>query len=638
MSGFIGVFRRDGSPIPPSYISGMRGKISHRGPDASGVWSERPVALGHAMLWTTPESLIETLPFSDPVSGLAITCDARIDNRRDLIESLGLRISPREITDSCLILTAYQKWGEECPARLVGDFAFVIWDKYNGKLFCARDAMGVKSFYYYLSDSLFSFGSEIKAVLHAEEVPRKLNETRILDYFVNLFDDRRITFYKDVFRLPAATTLTITQSGVRSSNYWSLDAGRELKLSSDEEYNEAFRSCFSEATRCRLRSAFPVVSTLSGGLDSSSIACVARRIYLDEKDGRPLDTISLVFPGLPDATRHYTDERRYIDCVLGLGGFRPHFVRADELSPMSNIEQIHFHLDEAFFAGNLYLHWAMYQTAHANGHRVFLDGLDGDTTVSHGFEYLGDLVMGLKWKTLYKEMGLLGQNLGLGRKHILREYCIKPFCPTWVFNLWRRLHGHYDDTRINDRLLSAEFRERLRLNDRVNSLLVRSRSCLSSARQKHKEMLSFPLFAHALELADKCSAAFHLESRYPFFDRRLIELCLSLPGNQKLGNGWSRVVLRRAMEGILPKAIQWRPEKGDLSPNFYRRLLEGDRAVLENILLRRSSLLSPYVDLQALQDTYRRFESNPLRSHDDSLQIFAAVNLAVWLDSAQLAP
>jgi len=638
MSGFIGVFHRDGSPVAPEYTSGMPGKISHRGPDGSGTWTEGPVALGHSMLWTTPESLLERLPLVHAAWGLAITCDARIDNRNDLIESLGLRMSHQEITDSYLILAAYERWGERCPGKLIGDFAFAIWDTRNGKMFCARDAMGVKSFYYHLSDKVFAFGSEIKAVLHSERVPRKLNETRVLDYFVNLFDDRGITFYKDVCRLPAATTLTVTQAGKSLSTYWTLDSTRELKLSSQAEYTEAFKTCFVEAVRCRLRSAFPVISTLSGGLDSSSIACVAKNLYRDEGDGRPLDTVSLVFPGLPEESRRYTDERNYIDFALAMGGFRPHFVRADQLSPMADLGRVHYHLDEAFFAGNLYLHWEMYRTAQQNGNRIFLDGLDGDSTVSHGFEHLGDLIMGLKLKTLYSELGAIRRNLGLGRKRVLREYCIKPFCPTWVYTAWRWLHGRHEDMRITDRLLSPEFRERLRLTERVNSMLVGSRSCTLSGREKHKEMLSFPLFAHALEMADKCSAAFHVESRYPFFDQRLIELCLSLPGNQKLGDGWSRAILRRSMEGILPKEIQWRPMKADLSSNFYHRLLDGDRALVENVVLQQSSLLAPYVDLSALRNAYARFEANPLRSHEDSLQVFAAVNLAVWLDAAHLAP
>jgi asparagine synthase (glutamine-hydrolysing) len=300
------------------------------------------------------------------------------------------------------------------------------------------------------------------------------------------------------------------------------------------------------------------------------------------------------------------------------------------------VQDIHFHLDEAFFAGNLYLHWEMYRTANRNGNRVFLDGLDGDTTISHGFEYLSDLVLKLRWKTLLREIQLIRKNLGMGRKRIVRDYCIMPLCPTWVYKAWDWLHGRFNDRRITDTLITPEFRSRLRLDERVNSLLAGSRSCTRSAREKHWEMLNFPLFAHALEMADKAAAAFRVEARYPFFDRRLIELCLSLPPQQKLGQGWSRWILRRAMEGILPKEIQWRPAKGDLSPNFYRKLLEMDRELLNNVVTSRT--LAPYVDSRAMEAAYRRYEAAPLRSHSDSSQLFAAANLAVWLENVGLAP
>jgi asparagine synthase (glutamine-hydrolysing) len=379
-----------------------------------------------------------------------------------------------------------------------------------------------------------------------------------------------------------------------------------------------------------------VISSLSGGLDSSSITCTARQIYDSTGHSKPLDTISLIFPGLPAEDLRHIDERKFIDTVLQSGAYRPHFVRADELSPLKDVQKVHFHLDEASFAGNLYLHWEMYRTANLNGNRVFLDGLDGDTTISHGFEYLADLVLGLRWKTLSKEIQLIHKNLGMGRKRILRDFCVMPLCPSWVYNTWDWLHGRFDDRRITDDLVTPEFKSRLKLTERVNSLLVSSRSCTRTAREKHWEMLTFPLFTHALELADKASSAFCLEARYPFFDRRLIELCLSLPPRQKLGQGWSRWILRRAMQGILPKEIQWRPAKGDLSPNFYRKLLELDRNLLDKAV--GSMTLAPYIDSQAIRAAYRRYEAEPLRSHNESSQLFAAANLAVWLETVKLAP
>ena len=605
--------------------------IRHRGPDSQAVWCAGVAGLGHAMLWTTPESLNEVLPAFEPASGLAITADARIDNREDLIRELRLGGRQADITDSSIILKAYEKWGEDCPSHLIGDFAFAIWNERRQQFFCARDAMGIKVLYYYLSPTLFAFGTEIKALCALPEIPARLNELRVLDYLANLFDDREITFYREIRRLPAASALVVDREGNRLSKYWSLDPKKELKLANDEEYTEAFRECFAESVRGRLRSAFPVGSALSGGLDSSAIACLARR---ELNASQPIHTFSLIFPSLPEKLLADIDERNYIDDVLQLGGFQPHFVRADELSPLQDLGSVHRHLDEAFFEGNLYLHWGMYDTANRQGVRVFLDGTDGDTTISHGFEYLADLTRYLRLPTLRREGRLLSQHLGYSTRQIFREFCIKPLCPTWMFSAYRRLHGRPANAGVLRTFLAEPFKTRLRYEARIKSMVITKRSCTRSAREKHWEMMNFPLYAHALEVADKASAAFQVESRYPFFDRRLLELCLSLPASQKLGQGWSRLILRRAMAGVLPDSVRWRPSKANLSSNFYTRLLESDRALLDDVILNDSSTLEPYVDTAALRQAYDAYYANPLGRHEDSMNIFAAVNLAIWLRTA----
>jgi asparagine synthase (glutamine-hydrolysing) len=141
-----------------------------------------------------------------------------------------------------------------------------------------------------------------------------------------------------------------------------------------------------------------------------------------------------------------------------------------------------------------------------------------------------------------------------------------------------------------------------------------------------------------LEAADKSSAAFGIEARYPFFDQRLIELCLSLPPEQKLSQGWCRSILRRAMAGLLPEAIRWRRSKANLSSNFYLRLLDQDRELVETILLENSSVLSPYVNMESLLTAYRKYEANPLGSHNEAYCIFTAVNFAVWLGTSGVRP
>src|SRR4030095_13884170 len=142
MSAITAIYYRDGRPIDRLVPDEMLAILAHRGSDRFAVWCGESVALGHRMSWTTPESLTETLPLSDELTGLVVTADARIDNRDELLDVLSLKGRPAEIADSQLILAAYKKWGERCPEKLVGDFAFAIWDRQNQSVFCARDQMG----------------------------------------------------------------------------------------------------------------------------------------------------------------------------------------------------------------------------------------------------------------------------------------------------------------------------------------------------------------------------------------------------------------------------------------------------------------------------------------------------------------
>jgi asparagine synthase (glutamine-hydrolysing) len=374
MSGIAGIYYLDGRPVERTDVQRMVDSIAHRGPDGCGVWTDGSVGLGHRMLWTTPESLHEKLPLSNKTGDLTITADARIDNRDELILVLNFNGRPREtITDSELILTAYEKWGDKCPEKLLGDFSFAIWDKRKQTVFCARDHMGVKPFYYYHSDNVFVFASEIKALLSLSEVPRYLNEVKVADYLMSTLEDKTNTFYKKIFRLPPAHLKTADNKRIPVQPYWSLDPLRELKLSSDEEYAEAFRNLFKKSVHCRLRSAFPIGSMLSGGLDSSSIVCMARHL-LSQNGGGKLHTFSAVFDDVPEC-----DERQFINTVLIQGGLEPHYIQADRISPLVDLDHVFYHQDEPFYAPNLFIDWRLCGAAQKHGIRVLLDGTDGDS-------------------------------------------------------------------------------------------------------------------------------------------------------------------------------------------------------------------------------------------------------------------
>jgi asparagine synthase (glutamine-hydrolysing) len=636
MSAVFGMYFLDGRPAQKRDLTAMAERLSHRGPDGVGIWREGAVGIGHRMLCTTRQSLGERLPLVMEGGRFVLTADARIDNRKELISSLGLsRGRDEEIRDAELILAAYQRWGDQAPEHLVGDFAFALWDGRRHTILCARDPMGVRPLYYHhRADGLFAFASETKALAACADVSLSLNERRVAAHLLGDLPDTTSTFYDGIVRLPAAHSIVIGPESAQVRRYWTLDCSRELRLRSDGEYAEAFREHFLEAVRARTRSAFPVGSTLSGGLDSSSIACGANLVLAEEQ--RPLRTFSAIFPALPLREQRRIDERSYIDAVLATGQFDHTYVRADQTSPLLDWQRVFWHLGEACLAPNLYMHWGLYKAAASKGVRVFLDGVDGDTTVSHGLGHLTDLARAGRWFRFWNEAKALSTRYPAGYplRSVVRQFGIRALLPGPAIRAWKALRpesAHAEDVQP---VISRPFAEQLGVGH-----LLRGRrnnpTTSSGQRRSHQEGLTSPLIPYTLELADSSSAAFGLEARYPFFDRRLIEFCLSLPGEQKLHEGWTRMVMRRGMADILPPAVQWRIDKADLSANFLRSLFEKDRALIEDVVFSQGGQLQNYVDASAVQGAFRRWSSHPLERQRDALTLYSVTALALWLETSQ---
>lgn len=639
MSGIGGIFFLDSKPVDSLDLEKMIKSLAHRGPDRSGIWVKECVGLGQCMLLITPESMNEHLPLEDPDREIVITADARIDNRDELISLFHYdNCQQFEISDSQLILHAYKEWGKACPERLVGDFAFVIWDGQQQQMFCARDQVGVKPFYYYLSGNSFIFASEIKALLQLPYIHQKLNEVRVADHLVQFFEDKTITFFNDIYRLPPAHTLVINSKSVAIHSYWDLDPHREIRYRSDDEYSDAFREIFTESVRCRLRSAGPVGSALSGGLDSSSIACTTRNI-LFTNGAQPIHTFSAIFPSLPEPELIKIDERSYIKSVLKTGGFASHYIYADQINPLLDPDTLFYCFDEVYFAPNLSMHWALHQAASQQDIRVFLDGTDGDATVSHGLEYLSDLLRLGKWMTLYKESSAISKrdkSYGNARE-ILWRYGIKPLIPNWVLNKRRDIRGDKKSKWVANSIINPDFARRIEIDKRISSFLDDNHLSGRSAWEEHWCNLKTGTISLSLELLDKISSSFSIESRYPFFDRRLIEFCLALPASQKLNEGWTRIIQRRAMAGSIPDDVCWRTSKADFNHNFSLALQHYDREIIERIVYSLPETVKPYIDVLALQTAYKKYFNRPSQSVKYAYLVYGAVIFALWTERTKIS-
>jgi asparagine synthase (glutamine-hydrolysing) len=622
MSGIVGIYFLDGRPVDRANLEGMVETIAHRGADGSGKWHQGAVGLGHRLLWTTPESRQEKLPLADASGDLVITADARVDNREELLAALNFPTGAAEVTDSQLILAAYEKWGERCPEKLLGDFAFAIWDGRRQALFCARDHIGVKPFYYYHRPGrAFVFASEIKAILSLSEVPRLLNETRVVDYLLPMLEDKIITFYQGIFRLPPGHFMFIERNMITAPQpYWELNPHQELRLGSDDAYADSFREIFTEAVRCRLRSAFPVGSLLSGGLDSSSIVGVARKLHSANGNGR-LRTFSMIYEHMPES-----DERYFINAVLAQGDLEPQFFYLDRMGALFDIDRLFHYEDEPFWSPDLVSFWGeVYPAARDQGVRVLLDGSDGDMVVSYGLEYLYELFWRGRWGTMVREASSFGRRFRRPLWRVLWREILKPSVPEPLRFGWRKLKGRWGDNGLS--VINRDFARRLGLARRAAEEWRKPPSAARISRGAHWLGITSGVKPYALEVVDKSIAPFAMEIRYPYFDRRLVEFCLALPAEQKLSQGWNRFIVRRALADLLPPEVRWRTDKGNLSHNFNRGLL-WERERLEDVL-GEPGVIQEYLDMGALRRAYQKFIHQ--EPGNDPLTIWKAMTLALWL-------
>jgi asparagine synthase (glutamine-hydrolysing) len=637
MSGIAGIFHRDDSPLDPCDIRRMKASLAHRGGDAAGVWQNNHVGFIHQALWTTPEMVSERMPMVSPDNSLALTADARIDNRADLLRELGGTNEGARLTtqsgDGEFILAAYRRWGTQSAERLLGDFAFAIWDDRNQILFAARDHFGVKPFFYThaprTNHKAFAFASEIKALMRLPGVGETVNERWMASYLLLALDDQQATLYDDVWRLPPGHTITVNNDSTepRLRSYWSLDSRREIRFRRDEDYREAFHEIFTEAVRCRLRSHVRVGSTLSGGLDSSSITCVARDLQA-AKGAPPLATFSAVYDEVPAC-----DEREYIKAVIAQGGIEPHFGHPDRLSPLGlqdEIERMTNLPDEPVLNPQTPLHWVLYDAARADDVRVLLDGLGGDVTLSHSRGYFAELFLKGQWLRLASEARAMKRLYGRPLRSTILRSVIGRLTPGAIRRLARRT------LRVNTAATSgvpfhSAFAQRAGTAAIAAKSKAQRRARVTNSRQAHFALLTSGANCFSLNLVDRTAALFGIEGRYPFYDRRLAEFCLALPANQKMRAGLTRAILRDALVKTLPAEVRTRRDKADHSPNFNRGLRFADSEHLTNLVSANACVSGAYFDMEIVGEMVRRF----LASDDDAVGfvIWRVAMIARWLDN-----
>jgi asparagine synthase (glutamine-hydrolysing) len=550
--------------------------------------------------YLTPEDLFEQQPllFADRYIMLF---DGRIDNRSELREALGIVTSEwHSMPDSVIALRLFDRWGERAFERIVGAFAIIIMDLKDGQLICARDQMGLRVLHYHRSAKRFAVATAPEALFALSWVPRIINKDKVADMLVWRGLDGESTCYQQINRMLPGYIIRVRGTSLSKEQFWNPENIADVRFKRDHEYVEAFQDHLEGAVRASLRSWRTPCATITGGLDSSSIAVIAADMLAAE--GSKLNTFTAVpeagfmkeeLPGL------YFDETPFVRQIARANpNIIPHFVPPSKGAILDQIAK-QIQLEGAFMGSMLNGLWVMDINAAARsaGHNVMLVGEMGNLTMSyHGRALFAELLRTGRWIRLFGELKASGYQW----KKMLRQWTIAPFVPAPLFRTykqWRRggkvpWHGFsvlHPEFAARSGVVSRAAREYLPFDappPRDNRLgRIHDLNCYSDTAD---------WFA-------KLRAGFGIDTRTPAFDRRVVEFCIGIPEDQYLRKGRDRWLIRRAMKGRLPDAVLYKKKFGVQAADWHPRLSRERNHIIEKVKrLAENVEVASIIDLQRL--------------------------------------
>jgi len=613
--GYLALDFEEDQPYP---LTGGRSKTE--GPSIEEFTRPAHLLLGHCRLSIIDLSSAGHQPMSNEDGSLWIVYNGEIYNYLEVREELKtLRHSFRSGTDTEVILHAYEEWGTDCLTHFNGMWVFAIVDLREKRFFCSRDRAGVKPFYYIFDGAQFCFASEIKAFLQIGNFSIEPNEQIIADYlFSGLLDHTHETFFKNIYQLRPGEYLLFEDKKLTIRSYWDIETN-EIHFSRDDDYAERFYELLKDSIRLRLRTDVPIGSCLSGGLDSSSIVCLANRLMFNGQNidpklvGERQKTFSSCFENPA------YDERKFIEIVIRRTGVEKNYVFPNPEDLFTDLKRLIWHQDEPFGSTSIYAQWRVMGLAKERGVIVLLDGQGGDELLagyppSFYFLFSQSLKRAEIWH-LIKEIYRFRKN----HQHLPNQFAIKilaAILPTWIKPLahkWLKGSTEWAEEGFQEKYF-RRFPRPVKFDNDLNNYLY--------------QIFRYTTLPGLLHYEDRNSMAFSIETRLPFLDYRLVEYLFSLPLDQKITGGMTKVVLRKAMKGILPEEVRNRGDKmGFVTPEdiWFRTILKNQ---IHEIIRSKSFAERGYFDVNKVK---KAFDEHCKGKVNISSTIWRWVNLELWL-------
>jgi asparagine synthase (glutamine-hydrolysing) len=600
MCGIAGIVSKSGASNLLPRLKKATGLLIHRGPEEEGFWmnEESTTALGHRRLCIIDLSKKAAQPMHY-AERYTIVYNGEIYNYKEIkkeLENKGHHFNSQSDTE--VILAAYAEWGANCLQHFDGMFAFAIWDKKEQMLFAARDRFGVKPFFFFYDDEQLLFASEIKA-LWEMGVEKEVNKSMLYNFLTIGYtanpSDAGETFYNNINKLPAAHYLTysLPKKELRTERYWQVYVELNNTIPEDiaiTQFNELFANSISK----RLRSDVPIGTSLSGGLDSSSIVAFCAGETVVEYTHK---CFTASFSGFEK------DETAYASAVAKNFGLQHFFTTVSEDEVACLMEKVAACQDEPFSSASVLAQYKVFEAAKAEGVTVLLDGQGADEILGGYHKYYR-----WWWQELYRTKGLgksgelkAAQALGINESFSIKNK-LAALIPEFTASI---LQTQKSKKAFNHPYLNKDF------------AFSNKRSLYYALPTSHdlNGALYYNTFVNGLEellrLADRNSMAHSVEVRMPFLQHGLVEFLFTLPPHFKIHQGWTKWLLRKAVDNKLPKEIVWRRDKVGYEPpqkqwmknkSVQDKIIEGKEKLVKEGILGPSVLQHQIIPKAAHED------------------------------------
>jgi asparagine synthase (glutamine-hydrolysing) len=611
MSGICAIYSRNGEPCNRELLTRMSQFVPSRG-DITGAWSKGPIGLAMTVWQQHQSPPVETLPYFWHSGEYCIAADARLSQREVLIQTLQANQMPlQDTSDTALLIAAYRLWGERCVDYLQGDFAFVVWDGPLQRLFAARSPMGLRPLVYHINERRFLCASEPRQLLTDPTIARELSEDWMLLWLTEGIDSWNRTAFRDIQELVPGQMICVDRQGITITPFWTPFPRVPLIYQSQQDYLEHFRHLLFAVMQDHLQSDRRVLFDLSGGLDSSSLVCLAQTLL---QQGHPASPISALH--VSSSRYREVDDLVYAHLVAQKYGVDLQHLSYDTLPAFDGIFDPRPWTSTptipTLFLTRLYQ--KQWQIAQDLGIRSHVRGDFGDQLFCASLTYLTTYWDEHHPDEFWREAETWERVHGMNRHDLFTTWVLKPHHHRRRPYLERSHLAPWIKAWMWKRHAELLQQDEVSFREHCPDPLARQ---LFRWMRYHKEYVS---------MQEDGIVTAGLETCEPYTDLRLIEFMLATPPQYQIRPDQRKFLLRAAMEGLLPEPVRQRKDKGRVSRVLFRGIA-GSRDALREHILHLPDMLSPYIDAELLAASLDRVALG-----DDVHQptFFSALALVLW--------